>query len=186
MSEEIRWSSVREDLDIKYEMDLRYPNTPRYAMRVGKTALRCVRCDHVVPIVECSNCGGTVYYPGRATNGQIGMFCVQCQKGLVRWTCPNCTTDNAVSKTVVEAMKSGCFIATAAYGSHLAPEITVLQRFRETRLRPSPTGRRLISNYERYSPPLADAIAPHPFARRWVRRLILTPAIYVVQRWFSA
>lgn len=184
MSEEIRWSSVRKDLDVKYEIGLQYPNAVPYAMRVGKTAFRCVRCEHVVPITECSNCGGTVFHLGRATNGQIGMFCAQCQKGLVRWTCSDCGTDNAVSKTVVEAMKSGCFIATAVYGSPLAPEIITLQRFRETQLRPQPLGRWLIAVYERLSPPLADAIAPHPTARLWVRRLLLAPVLTAIQRWF--
>ncbi len=80
--------------------------------------------------------------------------------------------------------KDGCFIATAAYGSPLAPEIVVLQRFRETQLRPYRTGRWMIGVYERYSPPLADAIAPHPTARLWVRRLLLAPVITAIQRWF--
>ena len=81
--------------------------------------------------------------------------------------------------------KNGCFIATAAYGSPLAPEIVVLQCFREARLRPHRTGRWMISVYERYSPPLADTMAPHPTVRLWVRRLLLTPAVFAVRRWFS-
>ncbi len=80
--------------------------------------------------------------------------------------------------------KDGCFIATATYGSPLAPEIIVLRRFRDTRMRPRRAGRRMIDVYERYSPPLADAIAPHPTARLWVRRLLLAPVIAVIQRWF--
>lgn len=186
MSEETRWSQVRKDLDVKYELELQFPNAAPYAMRVGKTAFRCVRCDHVVPITECSNCGGTVYHPGRATSGQIGMFCAQCQKGLVRWTCPDCGTDNSVSKTVVEAMESGCFIATAAYGSPLAPEIDVLRRFRDTKMRPHRAGKWMIDAYERCSPPVADVIGRHPIARLWVRRVLLSPMIQVIQRRFLA
>lgn len=85
----------------------------------------------------------------------------------------------------IQKADGGCFIATAAYGSPLAPEIVVLQRFREARLRPHRSGRWLISVYERYSPPLADTMAPHPTVRLWVRRLLLTPAVFAVRRWFS-
>ncbi len=78
--------------------------------------------------------------------------------------------------------KSGCFIATATYGSALAPEVVILQQFRDTRLRQFGLGRGIIKLYERYSPPLADWIADRPRARRWVRRLVLSPLIRIVRR----
>lgn len=58
--------------------------------------------------------------------------------------------------------KSGCFIATAAYGSPLAPEIVVLQRFRDTQMRPHRAGRWMIDLYEHYSPPLPKRLRPIP------------------------
>lgn len=80
--------------------------------------------------------------------------------------------------------KSGsCFIATAAYGSPMAPEVSVLRRFRDVRLKPYRSGRWLVNVYERCSPPLADAIASRPAARLWVRRLLLTPIIKLVSYW---
>jgi hypothetical protein len=49
-----------------------------------------------------------------------------------------------------------CFIATAAYGSALAPQVVTLRAFRDDRLRQSRLGRWMIDVYERCSPPLAD------------------------------
>ena len=80
------------------------------------------------------------------------------------------------------AQESGCFIATATYGSALAPEVVVLQQFRDARLRQHGVGRGMIKFYERYSPPLADWIAVRPRARRWVQRFVLSPLIWLVKR----
>ena len=89
------------------------------------------------------------------------------------------------ANTRVGKKKDKCFIATAAYGSALAPDVVILQRFRDTRLKESFLGRQIVSLYERFSPPLADAIAPHPVVCLWVRRLILAPIVRCVRRWIS-
>jgi hypothetical protein len=75
-----------------------------------------------------------------------------------------------------------CFIATATYGTVMAPEVVTLRHFRELRLRPHWAGRCMIRTYERYSPPLADAIATRPVARLWVRRVFLGPIIRLIRR----
>jgi hypothetical protein len=81
------------------------------------------------------------------------------------------------------AQDSTCFIATAAYGSALAPQVVTLCHFRDTRLRSRPLGRWVIGVYERHSPPLAAWIADRPAARVWVQRLLLSPALWIVRRW---
>ena len=75
-----------------------------------------------------------------------------------------------------------CFVATAAYGSALAPQVVFLRQFRDARLRESWLGRRAIGVYEWASPPLADWIAEHPRVRTWVRRLLLSPVISMIGR----
>jgi hypothetical protein len=70
----------------------------------------------------------------------------------------------------------GCFIATAAYGSALAPQVDVLRAFREHYLRPYGPGRAMIRLYETLSPPLADAIRSSD-ASRLVVRAILWPVV---------
>lgn len=70
----------------------------------------------------------------------------------------------------------GCFIATAAYGSALHPQVEALREFREEWLRPHALGRAFIAAYERVSPPLAAWIGEHETART-ATRWALTPVV---------
>ncbi len=77
-----------------------------------------------------------------------------------------------------EAPGSGCFIATAAYGSYLEEHVQILRNFRDTFLMPSSMGRAFVAFYYRYSPPVADFIARHDTLRAAVR-LGLAPVVAV-------
>jgi len=77
--------------------------------------------------------------------------------------------------------KKDCFIATAAYGSSLAPEVEILRVFRDTTILPSRVGQRLVNWYYRTSPRLANWIERRPFARMIVRILILSPILVILK-----
>jgi lysophospholipase L1-like esterase len=66
----------------------------------------------------------------------------------------------------------GCFIATAAYGSALAPHVIILKQFRDQVLSDTVLGQRFIQVYYQTSPPLADYIARHESLRVGVRWLL--------------
>ena len=57
------------------------------------------------------------------------------------------------------AKKKFCFIATAAYGSPLAQEVVLLQRFRDKYLSRNCLGEKFIQTYYRFSPGLAKLIS---------------------------
>jgi hypothetical protein len=73
----------------------------------------------------------------------------------------------------------GCFIATAAYGSYLHPQVQILRDFRDTRLLTNAPGRAFVKLYYRLSPPAAAIIAQHAPLRLLVR-LLLTPLVLSV------
>jgi hypothetical protein len=69
-----------------------------------------------------------------------------------------------------------CFIATAAYGTPMAPQIQVLRDFRDEYLLTSPLGKGLVDFYYRVSPPIAEFITEHPSLKPIVR-VGLVPAV---------
>ena len=70
----------------------------------------------------------------------------------------------------------GCFIATAAYGSPMEQNVTILREFRDGFLLTNPLGRAFVGIYYKYSPPLAEFIAGHDNLRAMVR-LGLAPVV---------
>ena len=78
------------------------------------------------------------------------------------------------------AESGGCFIATAAYGSPLEPELAVLREFRDRYLMKHEVGRRLVSFYYRTAPALAPYVAKHAWLRAAIRTA-LEPHVIVMQ-----
>jgi YVTN family beta-propeller protein len=76
---------------------------------------------------------------------------------------------------------SGCFIATAAYGSSMAPEVQSLREFRDRHLMTNAPGRALVTFYYRHSPSIANAIRTNDIARAGVRTF-LWPAVFAVRQ----
>jgi large repetitive protein len=71
---------------------------------------------------------------------------------------------------------SGCFIASAAYGTPMADEVQVLRQFRDKCLLTTPPGAALAELYYTASPLVAAFITEHPVLKP-VARLALLPAV---------
>ena len=68
---------------------------------------------------------------------------------------------------------SGCFIATAAYGSYLHPKVEILRSWRDETLLETSLGRWFVRQYYRYSPPIADFISDREWLKAPVRLMLL-------------
>jgi hypothetical protein len=79
-------------------------------------------------------------------------------------------------------MAGGCFIATAAYGSALAPEVVIFRRFRDDILLTSGLGRALVSFYYYISPPLASLISRHEYLRILTKRYLLESILNLIRK----
>jgi len=67
----------------------------------------------------------------------------------------------------------GCFIATAAFGSILEPQVKTLRLFRDRFLLTNSFGRAFVRLYYSLSPPIADFIADRDWLRAAVRVMLL-------------
>jgi hypothetical protein len=72
-----------------------------------------------------------------------------------------------------------CFIATAAYGSPLAPQLRQLRWFRDQVLNKFNFGRHAVDFYYAYSPRLATSIEKNELAKRLVQ-WALAPVVFII------
>ncbi len=85
---------------------------------------------------------------------------------------------NLTTKSEFYLQQTGCFIATAAYGSAMVNEVGVLRNLRDDVLLKFKAGRNFVSWYYQTSPPVAEELAKHQ-KLRLVIRATLMPLIKV-------
>jgi tetratricopeptide (TPR) repeat protein len=78
--------------------------------------------------------------------------------------------------------KSGCFIATAVYGSEECVEVERLRRFRDSCLMTTGVGRLLVRFYYVVSPPIARLLSRSSAGRCIVREFVLRPLLRMLNR----
>jgi hypothetical protein len=78
--------------------------------------------------------------------------------------------------------KSGCFIATACYGSYTAPEVLVLRQFRDEVLLDSKAGRAFVRLYYTISPPIAKFIIKREKLKGCIRFFIVSRIVKMINK----
>jgi hypothetical protein len=134
-----------------------------------------------------SSSGGSVTTPGEATfaydEGTVVNLEAEPEEGYsfvawigdvddvanVRSASTEITMNDNYSITATFRFGTGCFIATAAYGTPMAEEIQVLRNFRDEYLLTNPVGEALVELYYRVSPPVAEFITEHAGLKPIVR-----------------
>ena len=127
--------------------------------------------------ITCPNCHKTV-----------AMICPQCQANLTPinkniGTCPRCHfTGVGVCPTCrFQVVYSGCFIATAAYGTAMSKELDVLRDFRDSKLESNCIGRKMTDIYYLISPSIANVIVRSARMKASVRKC-LNPLIGALKK----
>lgn len=134
---------------------------------------------------KCGKCGAKVS-PGYD-------FCLSC--GVKFSEIPPTTRVHDSASTALDAVidtaatVSYCFIATAAYGSHLSPQVTFLRFVRDKRLKQSMLGDLFVNRFEwlyyKFSPQVAKVMYRYPFFKRIMKWLLVTPIVYFLMSIFK-
>lgn len=86
-------------------------------------------------------------------------------------------TEEALAEASPSKNTSGCFIATAVYGTESASEVMFLKGFRDDVLLSSAWGEIIVKIYYQISPPISKLISKHMILKNITKVLFIQPAI---------
>ena len=141
-------------------------------------------------IFECnSNLGRQSLFGAKiqklTQDGYLELFVIQNQKIISQGSTETnfgevYITDNCLSNSAPTPQGGGCLIATAAYGSELAPQVQLLREIRDNQLMNTESGSAFMSTfneaYYSFSPIIADMERESPVFKEIVK-LGLTPML---------
>ena len=118
--------------------------------------------------------GRTIRMTAEATSSETGPIAEPTDlREIEKDTCIEPPLDEQVSVTCTQVSRQGCFIATAAYGSYLAPHVQTLREFRDDTLLRFSAGKWLVAQYYAYSPDIAELIVNNDTLKQITRALLL-------------
>lgn len=120
--------------------------------------------------VQCSKCRGSGQYVSMTGVGWNSDF----------WS--RCDICGGTGRITYDANAKRCFIATATYGSVMAPEVVAFRQFRDDILLNSKIGELFVNLYYFVSPPFAQLISKSPLLKSGVRKFLLTPLLKLLGR----
>jgi len=143
------------------------------------------KCGAVNEVGPCNNCNSDQLITSKETTNhgddRFELYCPRCDKKYFYLECSKCGKLTPIEKSGLP-FKGGCFIATAAYGSEDEYEVNILRHYRDVYLLQTIGGRLIVRLYEFIAPPIARWIAPRPYARRFVRQVVMPPLLWIARR----
>jgi len=180
------------DGSLKYYIDP-HPE-PAYLEETFGDNLIAVIKEHILTV--SSTQGGSVVMPGEGTfeygEGTLVSLVAESdgRHRFINWTGDVATIDDVDAAQTSIKMEgdysitanfgavSGCFIATASYGTPMAEEVQILREFRDRYLLTNRAGKTFVGFYYTLSPPIAGLITEHAGLRSIVRTG-LVPAVEI-------
>ena len=158
------------------------------AIALLRSARPSVTYDQVVQYLRTSanaflsgsGCAAAELRAGQCGAGLLDADRLLSTAGVGSVVAPPATQPPVPTPAPSEQKASGCFIATAAYGTPLAKEVQVLRRFRDNVLLQSSIGRSFVDWYYAVSPAVANRIEGSE-VQKSVVRAILTPLIAIIE-----
>lgn len=128
-------------------------------------------CIHTLGVVTCSIIGAFTAGDSRTFSITVTADKVGKQTNTAVISSAENDSNPANNTAEVETLIncSDCFIATAAFGSPMAPEIHALRALRDNHLQANAAGRAFVQLYYRHSPPVAEFLRRHEGLRAAVR-----------------
>jgi len=151
----------------------------RWAVHLAKGGSTNLACSEGSPLATCSP---GVVQPGMGEASWPG-------RSLQVRAAPPIPGERTVSIDVAQQAPPtttpgrGCLVATAAYGSEMAPEVVYMRHVRDDLIGSTSAGRMLIAGFNAFyypwSPVVAETIAGNELLRA-VFRILLTPLVWIV------
>lgn len=156
----------------------------RFAVRYREGTQTITEADFDQAVAAASIAAGA---PSATLTGTIDGLQRQTQYTVAVRSIAPCGRGGAVVSLGVQTQVpkfvtlSGCFIATAAWGTQMERHVSALREFRDARLLTNPAGQLLTALYYALSPPLARAISTDEHLRA-LARFALKPIVSAVAR----
>jgi hypothetical protein len=175
--EELTLTPTQTSMQLSFRAPMAQPGVTvsHYAVRYleGKEPLGGAQFDTMVagPSLPAAE-------PGTMVTGEIQGLMRQTSYAVAVRAVADCGTGSAVVSRVAQTAMpkfvtlSGCFVATAAFGTEMASQVATLRRVRDARLKTNPLGQLATAVYYAMSPPVARAIAGDEMLRAGARALL--------------
>lgn len=187
----IRTATVTEKTTLWNTITSQVPVPTTVTQLTTLTILGLEHVTHTVIVIASTTVvSGTTVFSQSATTGTVTTSMTTSTTSTTTTTTTT-TLTTSTTETYVPALFSRCVIASAAYGSELAPEVQFLRTFRDQSVLSTFSGNAFMKTfnnfYYSFSPAVASTISENPLLSEIVRLLLypLIAALHITSTVFN-